>query len=69
MKNGSKNIFIWESGDINMDRIFLNVGPPKESIFLTTTLLQYSSTLGMPDSVYAWFDIVSNTCHPAPCFF
>ena len=30
-------------------------------------LLQYSSTLGMPDSVYAQFDIVSNTYHPAPC--
>ena len=22
----------------------------------------------MPDSVYTWFDIVSNTCHPAPCY-
>ena len=22
----------------------------------------------MPDSVYAWFDIISNTCHPAPCY-
>ena len=32
-------------------------------------LLQYSSTLGVPDSVYAWFNIVSNTCHPAPCYF
>ena len=31
-------------------------------------LLQYSSTLGMPDSVYARFDIVSDTCHPAPCY-
>ena len=31
-------------------------------------LLQYSSTLGMPDSVYAQFNIVSDTCHPAPCY-
>ena len=31
-------------------------------------LLQYSSTLGMPDSVYAWFDIISNTCQPARCY-
>ena len=31
-------------------------------------LLQYSSTLGMPDSVYAWFNIVSDTCHPVPCY-
>ena len=31
-------------------------------------LLQYSSTLSVPDSVYARFDIVSNTCHPAPCY-
>ena len=27
-----------------------------------------SSTLGGPDSVYARFDIVSDTCHPAPCY-
>ena len=27
-----------------------------------------SSTLGMPDSIYAWFDIVSNTCHPVPFY-
>ena len=31
-------------------------------------LLQYSSTLGVPDSVYAQFDIVSSTCYPAPCY-
>ena len=30
--------------------------------------MQYSSTLGVPDSVYAQFDIISNTCHPAPCY-
>ena len=26
------------------------------------------STLGLPDSVYAGFDIISNTCHPAPYY-
>ena len=31
-------------------------------------LLQYTSILGVPDSVYAWFDIASETCHPAPCY-
>ena len=31
-------------------------------------LLQYSRTLGVPDSIYARFDIVSDTCHPAPCY-
>ena len=25
-------------------------------------LLQYSSTLGVPDSIYTWFDIVSDKC-------
>ena len=32
-------------------------------------LLQYSSTLGVPDSVYARFNIISDTCHPGPCYF
>ena len=27
-----------------------------------------SSTLGLPDSVYAWFNIVSDICDPAPCY-
>ena len=30
--------------------------------------LQYSSTLGMPDSIYTWRDIVSHTCHPLHAF-
>ena len=30
--------------------------------------LQYSSTLGMLDSIYAQFNIVSYTCHPAPFY-
>ena len=24
--------------------------------------------MGVPDSVYAWFDIVRDTCHPAPYY-
>ena len=35
---------------------------------LFAELLQYSSLLGVPDSIYAWFDIISDTCHPAPFF-
>ena len=31
-------------------------------------LLQYSSSLGVPDSVYARFNFVSETCHPAPYY-
>ena len=31
-------------------------------------LLQYSSTLGVPDSIDASFHIGSDTCHPAPCY-
>ena len=27
IKNGTENIFIWESGDINMDRIFFKCWP------------------------------------------
>ena len=30
--------------------------------------LQYSSTLDVPDSIYAHFNIVSNTCHQAPYY-
>ena len=30
--------------------------------------MQYPSTLGMPDSIYPQFDIVSDTCRPAPCY-
>ena len=30
--------------------------------------LLYSSTLGVPDSVYARFDIISHTCHLAPYY-
>ena len=32
-------------------------------------LLQYSTTLGVPDSIYARFNIISDTCHPAPCYW
>ena len=31
-------------------------------------LLQYSSTLGIPDSINAGFEIVSDTCHVAPYY-
>ena len=34
----------------------------------TLELLQYSSTLGMPDGVYARFNMVSDTYHQAPCY-
>ena len=38
------------------------------SLSIIYFLFLYSSTLGVPDSIYARFNIVSNTCYPAPCY-
>ena len=48
----------------------VNKKPPQRNLSYTIAILEllpYSRTLGVPDSFYARFNIVSNKCHPAPC--
>ena len=57
----------WFEGFVNLVPL-PRLGPAVNRDRVTAELLKYSSTLGVPDSVYARFKIVSDTCHPAPYY-
>ena len=63
-------IVSWSDEKIQLLLLFF-IKPPQRHLSYAIAileLLQYSSTFGVPDSVYARNDIVSNTCYPAPCY-
>ena len=58
----------WFEGFVNWAPL-PKLGPAVDRDGEKAELLKYSSTLGVPDSAYAQFNIVSDTCHLAPYYF
>ena len=60
--NHSLSLLQVQLGSLNQPQLHLSYA------IAILELLQYSSTLGVPDSINAGFEIVSDTCHAAPYY-